>query len=152
MVGVCMGVACNIVVANLTLPLLYVLWDPVVQLCTCVHMCNSLIILEESFFNNHTPCLICSSGKSTTLRNVFSILGAEHHITGPDTHPAVIVSRAAGTTVPLGIYDVRSAKKAETISVQFFNGFSHHTCENGEQKPCTSVIITSNSTFCNSEK
>ena len=46
----------------------------------------------------------------------------ECHITGLDTHPAVIVSRAAGTTVPLGIDDVRSAKKAETISVQFFNG------------------------------
>ena len=36
----------------------------------------------------------------------------------------MIVSRAAGTTVPLGIDDVRSAKKAETMSVQFFNGFS----------------------------
>lgn len=113
MVGVCVGVAYNIAVANLTLPLVYVLWDPVVQLCACVHMCNSLIPLEESFFNNHTPCLICSfTEKSTTLRNVLSILGAEHHITGPDTHPAVIVSRAAGTTVPLGIDDVQSVKKS----------------------------------------
>ena len=49
MVGVCVGVACNIAVANLTLPLVYVHWDPVVQLCACVHMCNSLILLEESF-------------------------------------------------------------------------------------------------------
>ena len=80
-------------------------------------------------------------------------MGAEQvHITGPDPHPAAIVSWAAGTTIPLGIDDIRSEKKAETVAVQFFNGFSHNTCSTGELKPHTSVIITSNSAFSNSER
>ena len=92
-------------------------------------------------------------GKSTTLRNIFSILGGEHHhITGPDTHPATIISKAASTTIPIGIDDIRSAKKAETIAVQFFNGFAHNTCQSGQLKPSTSVIITSNSTFSDSRR
>ena len=76
------------------------------------------------------------------------------HITGPDTHPAIIVPRTAGTIIPLGIDDIRSAKKAESIAVQFFNGFSYNmcTCLSGELKPQTSVIITSHSTFCSSER
>jgi hypothetical protein len=91
--------------------------------------------------------------KSTTLRNIFSIHGADHvHITGPDTHLAVIVFRAAGTTIQLGIDDIRSAKKAKSIAVQFFNGSSHNTCQSGELKPHTSVVITSNATFCDSER
>ena len=74
------------------------------------------------------------------------------HITGPDTHPAIIVPRTAGTTIPLEIDDIHSAKKAESITVQFFNGFSHNTCLSGELKPQTSVIITSNYTFCSGER
>ena len=57
------------------------------------------------------------------MRNALSLLGVEgSHITGPDTHPAAIVSWAAGTTIPLGVDDIRSAKKAESIAVQFLMG------------------------------
>ncbi len=74
------------------------------------------------------------------------------HISGPDTHPAAIINWAAGTTIPIGIDDIRSTKKAETVAVQVFNGFAHNTCTNGQQKPSTSVIITSNSTFYSNER
>ena len=58
------------------------------------------------------------------MRNASSLLGAEQvHITGPDTHHAAIVSWAAGTTIPLGIDDIRSEKKAESIECSFLMGF-----------------------------
>ena len=37
------------------------------------------------------------------------------HITGPDSHPAITVPTAAGTTILLGIDDIHSAKKAEAL-------------------------------------
>lgn len=80
-------------------------------------------------------------------------MGVENtHVSGPDTHKAVIVNMASGTTIPLGIDDIRSSKRAETIAVQFFNGFAHNTCASGERKSQTSVIMTSNSPFCSSER
>lgn len=79
-------------------------------------------------------------------------MGAEQaHITGPETHPATILHWASGTTIPIGIDDVKSAKKAESIAIQFFNGFAHNTCS-GEHRPLTSVIISSNCTFSASER
>ena len=107
------------------------------------HMPTCVTLQLKKFTSN--LCML-TLGKSTTLRNIFSILGADHvHIIGPDTHPAVLVSWVAGTTIPLGI----DTKKAESIAVQFFNVFffPHNTCKGGELKPCTSVIVISNSTF-----
>lgn len=87
-------------------------------------------------------------GKSTSVRNALSLFGVEHlNITGPDIHPAAVVDKASCTTIPIGIDNIRSAKKAESIAVQFFNGFSHHTCQSGERRLLTSVIMTSNCTF-----
>ena len=51
-----------------------------------------------------------------------------------------------------GIDDIRSAKKAENIAMQFFNGFFHNTISKGEHKPRTSVILTSNNSFDTSER
>ena len=36
--------------------------------------------------------------------------------------------------------------------MQFFNGFAHNSCAAGEQRPLTSVIISSNCTFSTSER
>ena len=52
----------------------------------------------------------------------------------------------------IGIDDIRSAKKVEAIAVQFFNGFGHNTASSGLLKPRTTIIITANSPFCDSER
>ena len=51
-----------------------------------------------------------------------------------------------------GIDDIKSAKKLETVAVQFFNGFSHNTVSKGCQKPRTSLLVTSNQPFVESER
>jgi hypothetical protein len=98
------------------------------------------------YLNKHDHLFICMggcptlhymvnfSGKSTTMRNALSLLGAEEgRVFGPDCHPLVIVNAASTTTIPLEIDDLQSAKRAEHITVQFFNGFAHKTTSCGER-------------------
>lgn len=52
----------------------------------------------------------------------------------------------------IGVDDIRSAKKLEDIAVEFYNGFTKRSVSNGEVKPRTSILATSNCAFSNSER
>ena len=52
----------------------------------------------------------------------------------------------------LGIDDVQSKLKIEEIAVELFNGFAKRTVKGGSPKPKTSIIVTSNEAFCDSQR
>ena len=87
----------------------------------------STIVCPKAHFGSSVKDMVSCRWSPTKMpKNIFSIFGGDHrHITGPKTYPAAIVSSywAAATTIPIGIDDIRSAKKAKTIAVQFFNAF-----------------------------
>ena len=75
-----------------------------------------------------------------------------HHACGPDSNPAAVIIKASSIIIPLGYYnmrqcvqiavgidDIKSAKKLETVAVWFFNGFAHNTVGKGSQ-----ILITFN--------
>ena len=86
----------------------------------------TIVCSKAPFGSSVKDMVSCRWSPPKMPKNIFSIFGGDHrHITGPKTYPAAIVSSywAAATTIPIGIDDIRSAKKAETIAVQFFNAF-----------------------------
>ena len=54
--------------------------------------------------------------------------------------------------VCLGVDDVRSKLKLEEIAVELFNGFTKRTIGRGCLKPKTSLIVTSNNPFSESDR
>ena len=52
----------------------------------------------------------------------------------------------------LGVDDVRSRLKLEEIAVELFNGFTKRTVGRGCLKPRTSLIVTSNNSFSESDR
>ena len=63
-----------------------------------------------------------------------------------------LINQAAMTTLPVALDDVDSAKKFESIVVQFFNQASYTTNARGELKPRTSLIISANQPYTHSER
>ena len=113
---------------------------------------NYINIAASATVADILPLCHCT-GKSTSLRNILSIFGAEkEHIHGADTVSAALVNKASSTTVPLGLDDCTSSKKVEMIAVQFFNGFSHVTVSKGTQKPKTSILLTANQPFTDTQR
>lgn len=52
----------------------------------------------------------------------------------------------------IGIDDVNSGKKLEELSVDLFNGFVRRTIGHGPMKPKTSLIVTSNQEFSETQR
>ena len=48
--------------------------------------------------------------------------------------------------------DAQSNLKIEEIAVELFNGFAKRTVKSGSLKPKTSIIVTSNEAFCDSQR
>lgn len=71
---------------------------------------------------------------------------------GGKSSPAAILNRAAVSTLPIGLDDIKSAAAMEEIAVHFYNGACHTTVSSGQTVPHTSLIVTANDSFCGTER
>ena len=63
-----------------------------------------------------------------------------------------LISQASITTLPIALDDVDSARKFESIAVQFFNQAAYTTTTRGELKPKTSLVISANQPYTHSDR
>ena len=92
-------------------------------------------------------------GKTTSLRAALSLcVAAVVHYRVGKSSPTSLVSRAAITTIPIGVDDINSQNSIETLSVQFFNGAALSTVSSGNNTPRTSLLFTSNKAFAESSR
>lgn len=93
------------------------------------------------------------TGKTTSLQVALSLCGVNNiHFKGGRSTISSLLCRAAVTTMPIGVDDISSEVNVENLTVQFFNGAGHTTAKRGSVYPCTSLLLTANKHFAESER
>jgi hypothetical protein len=92
-------------------------------------------------------------GKSSSAKMGLYCLGAQNvHFKGSRSTLSAILNTASTTTIPIVYDDVSSQHVMEEMAVQLTGGATCCTVSGGESQPKTSVIVTSNQHFAQSDR
>ena len=92
-------------------------------------------------------------GKSSSAKMALCCWGAQNtNLKGSKSTISAIVNCASHTTIPIVLDDISSQHAMEEMAVQFTGGATYSTVGSGTNKPKTSIIVTANHHFADSDR